>query len=199
MNGNGVDRSDMIEGLSKMRRELSLSPSTVLSLPPRAFCIKIYLLIHFSTTYLAYSLSLSLSHTHIHSHIHSLHLFVSVYRSRFLFSHFGASISSSHPTFLSIFSGRVKGSNSGPSPYATHPSWFAQRLVTHNYKNTHKHPCILYMHLCFLSFIFLICSIYIAEDPEWNVPSVPSLVDTCLQSIVKNFRQYPVLDKVCVK
>ena len=78
VNGNGVDRSDMIEGLSKMRRELSLSPSTVLSLPPRAFCIKIYLLIHFSTTYLAYSLSLTHTHTFTHTFTLSISLYLSI-------------------------------------------------------------------------------------------------------------------------
>lgn len=36
----------------------------------------------------------------------------------------------------------------------------------------------------------------LAEDPEWNVPSVPSLVDTCLQSIVKHFRDHPILEKL---
>eukprot|EP00047_Mylnosiga_fluctuans_P000343 m.191566 g.191566 ORF g.191566 m.191566 type:complete len:483 (+) comp10048_c3_seq1:1220-2668(+) len=36
----------------------------------------------------------------------------------------------------------------------------------------------------------------LAEDPEWNVPTVPSLVDICLMSIVRDFSARPILDKL---
>eukprot|EP00128_Syssomonas_multiformis_P001010 Colp12_sorted_trinity150504_noHs@14154 len=33
----------------------------------------------------------------------------------------------------------------------------------------------------------------IAEDPEWNIPSVPHLADLCVNHIVKNFDSKPIL------
>eukprot|EP00051_Salpingoeca_urceolata_P017639 m.242672 g.242672 ORF g.242672 m.242672 type:complete len:446 (+) comp19010_c1_seq1:242-1579(+) len=36
----------------------------------------------------------------------------------------------------------------------------------------------------------------IAEDPEWNVPSVPSLVELCLRFVTATFEETPLLDKL---
>lgn len=39
----------------------------------------------------------------------------------------------------------------------------------------------------------------IAEDPEWNLPTVPPLVELCLNTMVQNFAEKPILDELLPK